>query len=175
MSRKVYIWSFLALLVMALSLGPSFAHLLEAAPRLTVWSPDLWRETTVFNAQFMYFAIIGGPLDVLAILLGVIVTFLVRHERPAFWLALAATIAYAASLATWTAVVVPMNSIMGGWQPGPLPANFDAVRAQWETGHIVMTVIKTVGLSCMIGYALSIGRRPAGTAEPASVAAAAER
>ena len=64
MSRAVFIWSFLVLLAMALSLGPSFAHLLEAPPRLTVWPPELWREATVFNGQFVYFAVLGAPLDV---------------------------------------------------------------------------------------------------------------
>ena len=152
MSRTVFLWSFLALLAMALSLGPSFAHLLEAPPRLTVWSPELWREATVLN----------GP-----ILLGAVLTFLIRHKRPAFWLAMAATILYATSLATWFAVVAPMNAILAQWEPGPIPDNFEAVRNRWEAGHIAISAIKVVGLSCMIAGVLSIGQqrgpqRPAG-------------
>lgn len=36
-----YLTGFATLLFTALSLGPSFAHVLEALPRLTVWSPEL--------------------------------------------------------------------------------------------------------------------------------------
>jgi hypothetical protein len=160
MSRVVFVWSFLALLVMALSLGPSFAHLLEAPPRLTVWSPELWREATVFNGQFTYFAIIGAPLDIGSILLGAAVTFVIRHKRPAFWLAMAATFLFATSLATWFAVVAPMNAILAQWGPGPIPDNFEAVRNRWETGHIVISAIKVAGLSCMIAGVLTLGKQP---------------
>ena len=160
MSRTVSVLSFLTLLVMALSLGPSYAHLLEAPPRLNLWSPELWREATVFNGQFAYFAIIGAPVDIGAILIGAILTFVLRRERPAFWLALAATVLYAVSLATWFGVVAPMNAILAQWEPGPIPDNFEAVRNQWETGHIAITVIKTIGLSCAIACVLSLaGRR----------------
>ena len=41
-----------AIALVVMSLGPSFAHMLEAQPRLFVWSPELWRDATVFNAQF---------------------------------------------------------------------------------------------------------------------------
>jgi hypothetical protein len=159
MSRTVFVWSFLALLTMALSLGPSFAHLLEAPPRLTVWTPELWREATVLNGQFAYFAIIGAPLDVGSVLLGAVVAIVIRHRRPAFWLAMAATVLFATSLATWFAVVAPMNAILAHWGPGPIPDNFEAVRNRWEAGHIVISAIKVVGLSCMIAGVLSLGTR----------------
>ncbi len=104
-SRSAVVSSFFAILVMALSLGPSFAHLLEAPPRLTAWPPELWREATVFHGQFAYFAIVGAPLDVGAIVLGAIMTVVVRRRRPAFRLAMAGTILFAVSLATWISVV----------------------------------------------------------------------
>jgi hypothetical protein len=160
MSRAVSVLSFLTLLVMALSLGPSFAHLLEAPPRLNVWAPELWREATVFNGQFKYFAVVGAPVEIATLILGSILTFVLRRERPAFWLSMAATILYAVSLATWFTVVEPMNLILAQWQPGPIPDNFEAVRNQWETGHMIITVIKTIGLSCAIACVLSLaGRR----------------
>lgn len=91
--RTAYWWCAATILVMALSLGPSFAHLLEAPPRLATWTPELWRETTTFNGQFMWFAIVGGPLDVSAILSGAAMAFLLRRERTPFRLALAAAFA----------------------------------------------------------------------------------
>lgn len=147
-------WSFLAVLVMALSLGPSFAHLLEAPPRLTSWSPELWREATVFHGQFAYFAIVGAPLDIGAILVGAILAVVIRHRRTAFRFALAATGLYAASLLAWLTIVAPMNAILADWAPGPVPDDFAAVRDRWETGHIVISAIKVAGLCCAIAAAL---------------------
>ena len=131
-SRSAVALSFFAILVMALSLGPSFAHLLEAPPRLTAWPPELWREATVFHGQFAYFAIVGAPLDVGAIVLGAIMTVVVRRRRPAFRLAMAGTILFAVSLATWISVVAPANAILAQWVPGPIPDDFAAVRYRWE-------------------------------------------
>lgn len=161
-SRAIFWWSLLTTLVMALSLGPSFAHLLEAPPRLTVWSPELWREATVFNGQFKMFAVVGAPLDVGAILLGGILAFVLRRERPAFWFAFAAAILYTASLATWFMVVAPANAELATWTPGPVPENFLAIRNRWETGHILIAAIKFVGLASVICAGLLAGRNQAG-------------
>lgn len=64
MSGPLIAWATLTVTVAGLSLGLSFAHVLEAPPRLTVWSAELWRETTVFNGQFRLFAPAGAVLDV---------------------------------------------------------------------------------------------------------------
>lgn len=142
-------WRFAALLIAALSLGPSFAHLLEAPPRLKVWPPELWRETTVFNGQFKLFGILGGPLDGGVILVVGILAFLMRHERPAFWFALAAAVLFAASLIAWLSIVAPANSVLATWKPGPIPADFTAVRNRWETGHIIIAAIKIAAFSAL--------------------------
>ena len=47
METKLLACGMIAAVIAALSLGPSFAHVLEAGPRLSVWPPQLWRETTV--------------------------------------------------------------------------------------------------------------------------------
>lgn len=158
LSRGLFWWSLLTVAVMALSLGPSFAHLLEAPPRLTVWSPELWREATVFNGQFVLFAYVGGPLDVGAIITGAVLAFLLRGDRPAFGFALAAALLYAAALATWFAVVAPANAVLATWQAGPIPQDFEAVRNRWETGHIVIAAIKFVGLVAVVAAVLAMRR-----------------
>jgi hypothetical protein len=100
-ARTAVVCSFAAVLVMALSRGPSVAHLLDPA----------------------------------------------------------ATILYAVSLATWFAVVAPMNAVLAQWEPGAVPETFEAVRDRWEAGHIAISAIKFVGLGCLIAAALSLGRR----------------
>ncbi|KLK94024.1 hypothetical protein AA309_06085 [Microvirga vignae] len=140
------IWSLAALTLAALSLGPSFAHVLEAPPRLTVWSPELWRDATVFNGQFALFALIGGPLDLGAIFTTAVLAFLLRGNKSRFRLALAGAILFALGLAVWFGWVAPANSVLATWQPGPIPENFVVIRNRWETGHMAVAALKLLGL-----------------------------
>jgi hypothetical protein len=139
----------IALVVAALSLAPSFAHALESYPRLTIWSPELWRDATVFNAQFWLFAVIGAPIDILAILVPAGLTILVRGMRPQFALTLGATLCFALGLAIWFAVVATANSVLATWTPGLIPADFDAVRRQWEFGHLAIAGVKLVAFALL--------------------------
>ncbi|ESY88382.1 DUF1772 domain-containing protein [Mesorhizobium australicum] len=151
-------WSVLTAMIAALSLGPSFAHVLESAPRLTRWSPALWREATVFNGQFLLFAIVGAPLDVAAIIGPGLLAWLLRQDRPAFWFALAATLLYVLSLVLWFILVRPANKILATWVPGRIPDNFEVIRLRWETGHMAVTAAKAAGFVSLVVALLSIGR-----------------
>jgi Domain of unknown function (DUF1772). len=147
----------LTLVIAALSLGPSFAHLLEAGPRLMVWSPELWRDATVFNGQYRLFGILGGPLDGGAILLAGALAYGLRKEA-GFRFALAGAILYLVSLGVWLSVVAPVNAELATWQPGPIPEDFAALRNRWETGHIVMTFLKLAGFTALVLSVLDRGR-----------------
>ena len=156
------VWSLAALVVTALSLGPSFAHVLEAPPRLTAWSPELWRETTVFNGQFRLFALVGGPLDAGAILVTAALAYLLRGDRPSFWFALAGAVLFAASLAIWFSWIAPANSVLASWKPGPVPENFHAIRNRWEMGHMAIAGVKLAGfIAIALSVLLSRSRIPA--------------
>ena len=85
---SVYLASIVSLVLAALSLGPSYAHVLESLPRLTVWSREL-RETTVFRRQFEWFARIGAPVDVAAIAAASALAILLYDQRATFWLVVA--------------------------------------------------------------------------------------
>jgi hypothetical protein len=137
--------AFLALLITALSLGPSFAHVLEAPPRLYDWPAELWREATVFHGQYRFFAFVGGPLDAAAIIASGAFAFALRKDRDAFPYALAGTVLFALSLAVWVAWVAPANAVLASWVPGPVPGDFVAVRNRWESGHMAITAIKLLG------------------------------
>jgi hypothetical protein len=149
-------WSVLSVTIAALSLGPSFAHTLESLPRLTKWSPALWRETTVFNAQFQLFLLIGAPLDIAAIVCPAVLVWMLRDEPRAFWFVLAATLLYALALVLWTVLVRPANGVLATWTPGPIPGNFDSIRLRWETGHMAVTAAKAIGFVSLALGLLSI-------------------
>ena len=167
MTRPLAWFPGVCIVVAALSLGPSFAHVLEAVPRLTVWPPELWRQATVFHAQFEWFAVAGATFDTSVIPLLAILAFLLRRERYSFRLAVAATFFYAAALATWFAWVGPANAILATWKPGPVPADFFAVRDRWETGHMVVAGLKFLGFLVLIAATLNAGRSRPGTADRA--------
>jgi hypothetical protein len=151
-------WAWLTALICALSLGPSFAHVLEALPRLKIWSPDLWRDTTVFNAQYLLFQRVGAPLDVAAILLPGILTFLVWRDPAARMTAGGATLFYALALVLWFVLVAPQNEVLSTWTPGPLPSDFAAVQWRWETGHTAVAAAKLIGFAFLALSLLLIGR-----------------
>jgi hypothetical protein len=131
-------------------LRPSFAHVLEAGPRLTNWPPELWLETTAFHQQFKWFAIGGAILDTSVIVLLAILAVFLRREWPSFGFAVAATLLYAAALATWFSWVAPANAILSTWKPGPVPPDFAAVRNRWESGHMFVASLKFLGFLALI-------------------------
>jgi hypothetical protein len=144
-TMRLLVTKTVALVIAALSLAPSFAHALEAYPRLLIWPAELWRETTVFNAQFWLFAVIGAPIDSLAILVPAGLTVLLRGRRPQFMFALAAALTFALGLIIWFAIVASANSVLATWRPGPIASDFDAVRRQWEFGHLTIAGVKLIG------------------------------
>jgi len=153
-----------ALTIAALSLAPSVAHVLEAGPRLTVWSPALWRETTVFNGQYELFALIGRPLDVGAVVACALLAYATRADRPKFGLAVTASVLFILALAVWLAWVAPVNSVLASWTPGPIPDGFDGIRWRWESGHMVIAALKLLGFMALsLSVALRGQIRPPNT------------
>lgn len=134
-----------ALILAALSLGPSFAHLLERPPRLA-WPPELWMATTSFGSQYAWFGRVGAILDPATILVLALLAWLTRRRRPAFVAASVGFFLFGAALACWALIVQPMNLAMAGWTPGQVPADFEAVRARWEVGHAMVAALKLAGL-----------------------------
>ena len=145
-----------ALILAALSLGPSFAHLLERPPRMA-WPPELWMATTVSGGQYAWFGRVGAILDPATILVLLLLAWLTRR-RPAFVAAAASFLLFGAALACWALVVQPMNVVMAGWTAGPIPADFEAVRARWEMGHAIVATLKLAGLVAL-AIAIVPGRR----------------
>jgi hypothetical protein len=144
-TRARLIAGLLALVLAALSLAPSYTHLLEAQPRLEIWSPELWREATVLNGQFRLFAIVGAPLEMATLAFAFLHAWLLRREKRPFHLAGAGALLYLLRFVTWLLWVAPANSVMATWAAGPIPGNFESIRLRWETGHMAIAAIKLVG------------------------------
>ena len=136
----------------ALSLGMSFAHVLEMPPRLR-WTPELWMATTNFGGLYWLFGRVGGVIDVGAVAAASVLAYALRRNhrnRPAFRCALSGALLFAAGLGLWAAVVAPANAVMAGWVPATLPVDFAAVRARWEGGHAAVAVAKLAGFASLV-------------------------
>jgi cytochrome b561 len=104
-----------------------------------------------------------GPLAAVVEPLGILLTwamvFMLRQDRPAFWLALLAALCVTAGLVVWALVVSPMNTRLNGWTPATLPADWIASRDQWELGHAVHAMLFGVAFCALLATMLTMPRR----------------
>ena len=131
----------LSLLFVALTLGLTFAHVLEIAGKLRL-GPREW--LTVQQNLYVAFGPIGGTCEVLAI----VFTWLTLWQRQratgearSAWVAAIAT---SVGLAAWAAIVAPMNTVLSGWTPDAIPPDWTRVRDRWEFGHALQAVLYVI-------------------------------
>ena len=53
--------------------------------------------------------------------------------------------------------VASANHMLATWTPGPVPADFDALRRQWEFGRLTIAGVKLIGFT-LLGWR-ACGRR----------------
>ena len=130
-----------SLVFVALTLGLTFAHVLEIAGKLRLGARD-W--LIVQQNLYVAFGVIGGTCEVLAI----VFTWLTVRQRPAgsvaarhTWIA---AIAASTGLVVWALVVAPMNTVLSSWTPASMPADWTRVRNRWELGHATQAVLYAI-------------------------------
>jgi hypothetical protein len=141
-------WRFLALMLAALSLSPSIAHLLELPQRMK-FDQQLWVQVTVFENVYRLFGSVGAVFEIGAILAAIVLTVLVRKHRSFYW-TLAGAALLGVALISWLLFVAPMNAEFAQWLTNPVPANWTRYRDQWEYTHAVNAVIKLLALSFLV-------------------------
>jgi len=147
------------LVLAALVLGTTFAHVLELPPRIQL-DPALWVELTRPDALYRWFGVIGGPLEGALVVVATVVA--VRTRRRAF---LASALAFAAALATWIMVVAPANAAIGAWTA--LPADVRWWQLRWEIGHAASFALVLAGYVVLVIGALAPPVIPCDCGSPA--------
>ncbi len=148
----------LTTLLVALSAGMAFCHLLEMPVRLG-YPAELWIRVTVTEATYRYFgAPVGAAIESGAWLTAVGLAFLSRGQGWTFRLTAAGAVLAVAAHAVWWLWVQPVNSEMAGWSPDAIPPLFDAARAQWEAAHAARAALFVAALGALI--AAAIGAAP---------------
>jgi Domain of unknown function (DUF1772) len=144
----VKIWQLLTIMLTALSMGTALCHLLEMPAKIT-YDGALWLRLL----QTLYppaFGTIGGFLEVGAVITAVVLAILIRHRQLAFGWTLLAALCLVATHATFWIWVAPVNARMLPLTPDTLPADWIALRDQWEYTHAARAVLQIIALAAFV-------------------------
>src|SRR5712691_3615898 len=118
----------LALVLTSLVLGLSFCHVLEMPGKMKLGG----QENMVVQQIYRTFGPVASVLEPGAIIVSAVLAFLLRRRLPAFALTFGASVALAAALGLWAALVYPVNLQWAALPPGALPPDWQVLRARWE-------------------------------------------
>jgi hypothetical protein len=136
------IWSIVALTLVALALGTTFAHVLERPAKL-LYDASLY--TTLQTSLYVRWGppSVASFVEPAAILAVIVLAAQSRHHWPAWPLLAAAAAALLAAFPVayfWR--VEPANAAFwAAARSGSVPAHWEAWRARWETGHALRFVL----------------------------------
>lgn len=143
-----HIWQPITILLASLLMATAFAHLLEMPRKMKV-SAELW--LTFQHNLYSWFAIIGGPLEILTILSASVLAYEVRHSPRVFPPTLAAAIILAwAFFGIWVGLIKPVDSKTASWTLDSIPSDWKRWRTQWEYSHALRFVLHFVALALLV-------------------------
>lgn len=147
---QIRVWRFVAILLAALSLSLTSAHVLEL-PQKMVYDAQMY--AAVNTTLYRYFAIVGGVYTVGAIVAALVLTCQVRRHRSSFRWTLAGAFCLLLAFATWLVIVAPVNSTIADAlrvAPQSVPTLWMELRARWEYGHAVGFIITLIGFGTLL-------------------------
>ena len=139
---------FIAVILTALALVPAGAHLLELAHKITL---DRAQYLTV-QQLYRGWAFLGAVL-IAALLANLALTIRSRRQGRPMRLAAIATLLLAANLTVFFIWTFPANQATGNWTV--LPADWEALRNQWEYSHAVNALLTFLALAASVASSLS--------------------
>lgn len=142
------IWRFITILLVALTTGMAFAHVLEM-PAKMLYDAELY--LTVQRSLYAAWGPpnIGGVLEPAAVIAMLALCAAVRRRRRAFWLSSAAAVCLLLAFPlVYFLLVEPANEIFRS--TSLIPANWTELRYRWETGHVLRFALQFVALSLLL-------------------------
>lgn len=128
-------WRFITLLLVALTMGLSFAHTLEMPAKLEYDGPLY---ITLQKSLYRWWGppFVGAFLEPGAVLATAVLTFQARRRRWTFALTLAAALLLLLAFpVVFFVFVEPANAVFRPAMPAAPPADWMRLRSQWEYGH----------------------------------------
>jgi hypothetical protein len=129
----------LAVVSIAVCLVPAGAHFFELANKMSMSPPDYMTVQKIYAGWSLF-----GIAVIAALLLTLMHSFMVRSDRTAFLLSLAAFLCLAATQGVFWMFTYPMNVASNNWTVTPV--DFEAARRQWEYSHAVNAVLTLAAL-----------------------------
>lgn len=152
-SSPLRAWWFVTLLLAALGLVMGGAHVLEHPVRMR-YDPQLYFRVT--STMYRYFGIIGGPIQLLALIASALLTWRTRRQPGSGW-TLAGTLLLVLSLLVWFLRVQWVNE---AWleamrlRPDSVVESYARLRGRWEWGHVMAFVAWLLGFGLLLYSAL---------------------
>jgi hypothetical protein len=141
---------FLAVVLTALALIPAGAHLFELPNKIGLAQDQYFTVQAVYRGWALFGVVLLGALAA-----NLALAIMLRRQRAAFWLALAALILMASTLAIFFAWTFPANQATNNWTA--VPPNWEQLRWQWEYAHATNAVLTFLAL-CSLTLSLLTAR-----------------
>jgi hypothetical protein len=143
--------NFLALVFTALALVPYGAHLFSLPNKIGMTEAQYFIAQSIYQG-WAWLSLILIP----AMLFNVVLAYLLRGDRPAFYLAAAACVVMAATLAVFFAFTYPANGATQNWTVSP--PHWVELRRQWEYSHAANAGLSFLAI-CLVAAATIAARR----------------
>lgn len=143
-------WRFATLLLTALALALTTAHVLEM-PQKLAYGAELY--SAVNTTLYRWFAIAGGIWSIGAILAAAGLVIFVRDRPDVRRWAIAGTVLLVLWLASWLAIVAPVNDEIAAAlsrEPARVPALWMEMRARWEWGHALGFILELLAFCALL-------------------------
>ena len=119
------------------------AHVLELPNKFTLDGPS-W--LLVQQQLYRGWGAVFGPIDIAAILVGILICVIARDDRPAMRRMLAAVAVYFAMVVVFFLFNAPVNAAFNSWTVATLRSDWPRCRMQWEIGHALSALLSIIGL-----------------------------
>jgi uncharacterized membrane protein len=133
---------FLTVVFTALALVPAGAHFFELPNKINLSQEEYFVVQTIYRGWALFGVVLIGSL-----VANLALALLLRGRRGPFWLALAAFILVAATLAVFFTWTYPANQATSDWTV--VPEGWRELRTQWEYVHGVNAVLTFIALCCV--------------------------
>lgn len=126
----VRVTQFAALVIAALALVPSAAHLAALPNKIGLPQADYFTVQGIYRRWAML-----GLLWPASVILNGLLAYLVRAQQGPLWLAIGAASCFVVMLAIFLIWTFPANQATENWTS--VPGNWETLRRQWEYSHAV--------------------------------------
>jgi hypothetical protein len=157
MNPMLELLQLLAVVLMGIQLGVSYAHFMQMPGKLEL---PLDCYILVQNDVIRY-RVKLGLIEVPAIISALAAALLLRKHRKVFWLTILGAACMVALWVVWAIFIQPINQQVDNWSPAFVPENWMELRYQWHFYHLIRLWIAAFGVVALTLSLMMEKTRPA--------------